>query len=745
MYDNQCKAVNEACRVLGGYMAKTLVLAEKPSVGRELARVLACNVKKDGYMEGKDYVVTWALGHLVTLADPQDYDKRLETWDMKDLPMLPDTMMLKVIPQTSRQYKLVKSQLARGDVKEVVIATDAGREGELVARWIFDKANIHKPMKRLWISSQTDKAIKEGFQKLVPAKSYDALYHSAVCRAQADWIVGLNITRALTCKYNAQLSAGRVQTPTLAMITQREEEIHKFQPKEYFTIEVNVGQFTMQYRGNNNQNQIFNKANAEELTKRLKQQSITIQDVSKALKKEFPPLLYDLTELQRDANKRFGFGAKETLNIMQSLYETHKILTYPRTDSRYITTDIVPTLKERLQAVNIDCYASHVQGILKKGIQSNKRFVDNQKVSDHHAIIPTEEYVDLQRLSYDEKRIYDLVVKRFLAVLSDIAVFENTKIQARFEECIFTASGKMMKNEGWRGIYSQKDSFDEDEEEEKEQLLPQLAKNQVYPIKDVRLRSHLTKAPARYSEATLLSAMEHPSKFIHDEKLKHVLEDANGIGTVATRADIIEKLFKTNYIEKRGNYIYPLSKGIQLVSLVPEQLRSPLLTAQWEDKLSTIAKGKLNSTSFMKEMRQYAGDLVKEIQHSEASFRHDNMTQKKCPECSSNLLQINGKKGKLLACSNPACKYKQNVSFISNARCPNCHKKLSVVGEKEKRLYTCMCGFREKFDRFNEELKKRSNKGGKEELRAYMKKQEEEKKQEKSAFQLAWEAAQKGK
>lgn len=725
-------------------MAKTLVLAEKPSVGRELGRVLGCHMKKDGYLEGNQYVVTWALGHLVTLADPQDYDKRLETWDMQDLPMLPDQMKLKVIPQTTRQYHVVKTQLNRNDVQDVVIATDAGREGELVARWIFDKAGIHKSMKRLWISSQTDKAIQEGFRNLKPAQAYENLYQSAVCRAQADWIVGLNVTRALTCKYNASLSAGRVQTPTLAMITQREEEIRKFQPKTYYTIEVDLGEFTMQYRKDNQQHQLFDKTIAESLLNRLKQQRVTIQEVNKTMKKELPPLLYDLTELQRDANKRFGFSAKETLNIMQSLYETHKILTYPRTDSRYLSHDIVATLKERLQAISIDVYAPFAQAVLKKGIQVSKRYVDDTKVSDHHAIIPTEEYVELQRLNYDEKRVYDLVVKRFLAVLSDTAIFENTKIKAQFEECAFYASGKIMKTQGWRSLYSQKDQFDEDEEE-MEQLLPQVTKGQRYAIKDIKMRSHLTKAPARYSEATLLSAMEHPSKFIQDAKMKNVLEDANGIGTVATRADIIEKLFKSNYIEKRGNVIYPLSKGIQLVALVPQELRSPLLTATWEDKLSAIAKGNLQRKDFMTDMRAYASKLVNDVQESEANYHHDNMTQKKCPECGSHLLQINGKKGKLLACSNPACKYKQNLSFISNARCPNCHKKLTVVGEKEKRLYTCICGFREKFDRFNEILKQKSNKAGKQELQAYMQKQETEQKKEKSAFQLAWEAAQKEK
>ena len=725
-------------------MSKTFVLAEKPSVGRKLGRVLGCPIKKDGYMEGKQYVVSWALGHLVELADPQDYDKRLETWDMQDLPMLPEKMNLKVIGQTARQYKLVKSLLNRSDIRDIVIATDAGREGELVARWIIEKANIHKPMKRLWISSQTDKAIKDGFAHLKDAKEYEPLYRSAVCRAEADWLVGLNTTRALTCKFNAQLSAGRVQTPTLAMIVDREEEIRKFIPKEYFTLRVDTGYFTLDYRKNSNVS-IPERKQAEELARRLKQKQLTIKEVERKLQKEQPPQLYDLTELQRDANKRFGFSAKETLNYMQNLYETHKLLTYPRTDSRYLSQDIVATLKERLQAISIDVYEPYARELLQNGYKVSRRFVDDTKVSDHHAIIPTEEYVELQRLSPNEKKIYDLVVRRFLAVLSKPSEYEKTKIHAVFENMDFYASGKVMKTDGWRALYQKNERFDDEDEVEDDQKLPALSKGHTYPVKDVRITSHFTKAPARYTEATLLSAMEHPSKFIQNNRMKAVLEDANGIGTVATRADIIEKLFKTNYIEKRGNFIYPLSKGIQLVSLVPEELRSPLLTAKWEEKLTAISKGTLKDREFKKEMRRYASDLVEKVKNSEANYRHDNMTQKKCPECGSNLLEINGKRGKLLACSNPACKYKQNLSFISNARCPNCHKKMNVVGEKEKRLYTCVCGFREKFDRYNEKLKEKRNVAGKQELRDFNKKQEAEKKQEKSAFQLAWEAAQKAK
>ena len=740
MYNDKCSSVDETGWLLGGIM-KTLVLAEKPSVGKELARVLGCKQNKNGCLESDTYIVTWALGHLVTLCDPQDYDKRLETWQMEDLPMLPSQLRLKVMKETSRQYRVVKEAMNRKDIKELVIATDAGREGELVARWIVKLAGFHKPMKRLWISSQTDKAIKEGFAKLQDAKVYDALYHSAVCRAEADWLVGLNVTRALTCKYQAQLSAGRVQTPTLAMIVAREEEIKKFRSIPYQQIQVNCQQFHLQYV-QEQQTQLFDLDKAKRIVADLNNATVTIREVKTIRKKELPPQLFDLTQLQREANQRFGFSAKQTLNIMQSLYETHKLLTYPRTDSRYLSEDIVPTLKERLQAINIGSYAPFVQAILKQGIRGNKRFVDNQKVSDHHAIIPTEEYVELDRLSSNERSIYDMVVKRFLAVLMTPSEYDVTSIQAVAAKHQLKAKGTIMIEAGWRAVY-QKQEYVEEEEQEEEQSLPIIKPDQSYPIKEVKVSEHMTKPSLRYTEASLLAAMEHPSKFIQDKKMKLILEDANGIGTVATRADIIEKLFNSSYIEKRGNYIYPLSKGIQLISLVPEDLRSPLLTAKWEEKLTLIAKGKMKDNGFKEEMRSYATALVDAVKQSEANYRHDNMTQKKCPVCGKNMLEVNGKRGKSLVCSDPTCKHRQQVSYHSNARCPNCHKKLTVFGEKEKRIYSCGCGFREKFDRFNETLKQKSNKVGKQDLRNYMKQQEQEIKQEKSAFQLAWEAAQK--
>lgn len=722
----------------------TVVLAEKPSVGKELARVLKATSKRDGYYEGNNYLVTWALGHLIELAQPQDYDKKLEKWNMEDLPMLPEKMRIMVMKQTSKQYNAVKTVLQRKDVKDCVIATDAGREGELVARWILEKVGFHKPLKRLWISSQTDRAIKEGFASLKDAKAYENLYHSAVCRAQADWLVGLNVTRALTCHHNAQLSAGRVQTPTLAMIVAREEEIRKFIPKEYAQLKAQVDGFSLMYRDRNNNARIFDQEACKKYEQTLKNGTLTIDAVDKVMKKDTQPQLYDLTSLQQDANKRFQFSAKETLNIMQDLYERHKILTYPRTDSRYLSKDIVPTLKERLKAISIDAYEEFAHEILKKDIPIHKRFVDDSKVSDHHAIIPTEEYVDLKALDYDERRIYDMVIRRFLAVLSAPSEYEDTKISATCEGLHFSAHGKIVKKAGWKALYQGNIESDE-ESDEVDQSLPNIQKGQQWEIKEVQVQHLQTTPPSRYSEATLLAAMEHPEKFIHDEKMKHVLQDSGGIGTVATRADIIEKLFSSNCIERRGNAIFPLSKGIQLVQLVPEELRSPLLTATWEEKLSRIAQGKMKDKIFIDEMRSYATKLVQAVKMSDATYRHDNMSKKRCPVCDKFMLEINGKKGKMLVCSDRECGHRQNLSFLSNARCPKCHKKMQVVGEGEKKLYTCGCGFREKFDRFNEELKQRSNKASKQDLQSFMKKQEQSAKQEKSAFQLALEEAQKRK
>ena len=362
---------------------KSLVLAEKPSVARDIARVLNCHKNISGAIEGNQYIVTWALGHLVSLADPEEYDKKYKEWSISYLPMLPEKWELVIIKQTAKQYHNVKAQLFRKDIDQIIIATDAGREGELVARWILNKSGCHKPIKRLWISSVTDKAIREGFSHLKDGRSYDNLYKAAKSRAEADWLVGINATRALTCKYNAQLSCGRVQTPTLAIIARQEEQIRSFRPEDYYGLTCQAGKVTWTWHHKKSGSlRVFEKDYIEKINVGVKGQSLSVIEVKKASKKTFSPGLYDLTELQRDANRRFGFSAKETLNIMQRLYENHKVLTYPRTDSRYIGTDIVPTIKERLKSISVGPYKALITGLLKNPLKTSKSFVDDSKVSD---------------------------------------------------------------------------------------------------------------------------------------------------------------------------------------------------------------------------------------------------------------------------------------------------------------------------------------------------------------------------
>ncbi|MEQ6375971.1 DNA topoisomerase III [Bacillaceae bacterium S4-13-56] len=711
-------------------MSKIVVLAEKPSVGRDIARILNCHQSRNGYLEGDKYIVTWALGHLVTLADPETYDDKYKTWKLEDLPMLPSNLKLVVIKKTGKQFQTVKSQLTRKDVKEVIIATDAGREGELVARWIIEKSRVQKPIKRLWISSVTDKAIKEGFQKLQPGKHYENLYASAVARSEADWYVGLNATRALTTKFNAQLSSGRVQTPTLQMIAQREQEIKDFQPQDYYGIraETRDGLSFTWYDQSSKQTRIFSKQKAEQLLESVRNKEARVSKVDKTHKKSFAPQLYDLTDLQRDANRIFGFSAKQTLSIMQKLYEQHKVLTYPRTDSRYLSSDIVPTLKERVQASSGGEYKKIAVGILRKEIKGHPSFVDDRKVSDHHAIIPTEQPVRLSALNDKEFKIYDLVVKRFLAVLLPAFEYEQTTIHAEVNGSLFRAKGKRVLNNGWKELY-QSQSLDEREEEEKDQVLPSIQQGETFQGITFSLIKDQTKPPERFTEGTLLQAMENPVKFLEQKNKKHVetLKNTGGLGTVATRADIIEKLYNTFYVEKKGKYVHLTSKGKQLLDLVPDDLKSPILTAEWEQKLSRISDGKLKKEEFIQEIKSYAKTIVHEIKTKDEKFKHDNVTGTKCPECGKLMLEVNGKKGKMLVCQDRSCGHKKNIAKVTNARCPNCHKRMELRGEGEGQMFTCKCGHREKLSTFNERRKKEKNHNvSKRDVQKYMKKQEKE-------------------
>ncbi|MBD8025578.1 DNA topoisomerase III [Ureibacillus sp. Re31] len=710
-------------------MVKSLVLAEKPSVARDIANVLKCHQKGNGFLEGDKYIVTWALGHLVTLADPETYDNKYKTWNLEDLPMLPERLNLTVIKQSGKQFNAVKSQLNRSDVNEIIIATDAGREGELVARWIIAKAKVNKPIKRLWISSVTDKAIKEGFQNLKPGKAYENLYHAAVARSEADWYIGLNATRALTTRFNAQLNCGRVQTPTVAMIAAREDEIKNFKSQTFYGIEAQTNDFKLTWQDSNNNSRSFNKEKVEALVKKLGTHDAKVVTIDRKVKKSFAPGLYDLTELQRDANKFFGYSAKETLNIMQKLYEQHKVLTYPRTDSRYISSDIVSTIPERLKACNISPYRTLVNKVLSKPIKTNKSYVDDSKLSDHHAIIPTEGHVNFSTFTDKERKIYDLVIKRFLSVLFSPYEFEQLTVQAEIVGEKFIAKGKRLINLGWKEVYE--NQFDDESTDDiKEQLLPSVQNGDVLKTKLIVQTSGQTSPPSRFTEATLLSAMENPTKYIqtNDKKLTETLKSTGGLGTVATRADIIEKLFNSFLIEKRGGKeIYVTSKGRQLLDLVPKELRSPTTTAKWEQKLELIAKGKLKKDIFLEEIKKHTKEIVTEIKNSDKKYKHDNISTKTCPDCGKPMLEVNGKKGKMLVCQDRECGHRKNVSRVTNARCPQCKKKLELRGEGDGQIFVCKCGYREKLSAFEARRKKEG--GGKVDKRSvqkYLKQQEKE-------------------
>ncbi|HEX3030014.1 MAG TPA: DNA topoisomerase, partial [Clostridia bacterium] len=452
-------------------------------------------------------------------------------------------------------------------------------------------------------------------------------------------------------------------------------------------------------------------------------QPAKVVDVRKEAKTELPPLAYDLTELQRDANKRYGFSAKKTLSIMQKLYETHKLVTYPRTDSRYITDDIVPTLTDRLKSIAVGPYAALAQSVLRNRFHVTKRLVDNSKVTDHHAIIPTEQYLNLGSLDSEERSIYDLIVKRFIAVLNSPFEYELTTVKLDINGELFTASGKIIKSKGWKAVYEGQAKVDDDDDDEYSQSLPEIKKGAALNVVSIKTINGKTKPPARYTEATLLSAMEHPGKFIDDKSLRSAIETTSGLGTPATRADIIEKLFDSFYMERKGKEIMPTSKGIQLIGLAPSDLKSPELTAKWEQQLQSISKGSANANAFIDEMKKYASKLVSNVIASSAAYKHDNQTREKCPECGKYLLDVTGKKGKMLVCPDRECGYRKGISQVTNARCPECHKKMEMRGEGENKTFYCSCGYREKLEAFQ---KRKGEQVNKKEVSKFLNKQNDD-------------------
>lgn len=732
---------------------KSLVIAEKPSVGRDIARVLNCKQGGNGFLEGKDYIVTWALGHLVELSDPESYGDQWKEWKLETLPMLPEKLEIQVIKKTGGQFRTVKTQMCRKDVNQLIIATDAGREGELVARWIIKKAGVKKPMKRLWISSVTDKAIREGFSHLKEAKEYEHLYEAAVARAEADWLVGLNATRALTAKHNAQLSCGRVQTPTLAILSKRAEQIRAFTPRSFYGFGMEGAGVFFRWKSKNGGSSTFSRAEIQEVEQRTASGAAVVTQVKKKAKTSYAPKLYDLTSLQQEANQKHGFSAKQTLNYMQSLYERHKAVTYPRTDSRYLTEDMTDTLKDRVKACQAGSFAPVCSRILKSPIKGDKSFVDNGKVSDHHAIIPTEQGVQLNELEFGERKIYEMVVSRFLAVLLPPCEYEQTEVTVECGGELFEAKGNRICKPGYREVYGSSehlgandcsDDLDEDDgfggSEESgtsrfgkvyQKSLPAFEKGQTLTLSGGKITEGKTRPPQPFTEATLLAAMENPVKYMEnrDQALAKTLGETGGLGTVATRADIIEKLFNSFLMEKKEQYIHLTSKGRQVLELAPGGLTTPELTARWEQKLTDIAKGRAKKKDFEAEIRNYTVEIVNEIAASSKTYKHENITGKKCPECGKLLLSVNHKNGKMLVCQDRECGYRKHLSRLTNARCPQCHKKLELVGEGEHQRFTCVCGYREKLSAFQ----KRKQEGGggvsKKDVARYLNQQKKEAKE----------------
>ena len=695
---------------------KSLILAGKPSVGRDIANALNLQQKSNGYIEGKQYIVTWALGHLVTNATPEQYNPSYKEWNLEDLPIIPKKMKTVVISKTNRQFKVVKSLILDKNVKEIIIATDAGREGELVARLILDKVGNKKPIKRLWISSVTKKAIQEGFKQLKNGNAYQNLYKAALARSEADWIVGINATRALTTKYDAQLSLGRVQTPTIQLVKSRQDEINYFKSEKYYTLSINVDGYDLNL---NQQKRYKDKKELELIEHEIKHQEGKILEVKGKNKKSYAQPLFNLTDLQQEAYKRYKMGPKETLNTLQHLYERHKLVTYPRTDSNYLTHDMVDTIQERLRAILATDYKSHVRDLISETFSSKMHIFNNQKVSDHHAIIPTEVRPSIEQLSQREFKIYMLIAERFLENLMNPYLYEVLTIHAQLKGYHFVLKEKIPKQLGYKALKDNPSS---------NTLTHSFKEGQLFNVHRIDIHEHETKAPEYFNEGSLLKAMENPQNHIdlNDKKYAKTLKHSGGIGTVATRADIIEKLFNMNALESRDGKIKVTSKGKQILELSPSELTSPILTAQWEEKLMLIEKGKYNSQKFIQEMKNFTFKVVNKIKSSEQKYKHDNLTTTECPTCGKFMIKVKTKNGQMLVCQDPKCKTKKNIQRKTSARCPNCKKKMTLFGKGKEAVYRCVCGHTETQSQMDKRMREKTNgKVSRKEMKKYINKKEE--------------------
>jgi DNA topoisomerase-3 len=636
-------------------MAKTLVIAEKPSVGRDLTRVLpGAFAKHDGYLESDQHVVTWAVGHLVQLAEPDEYDARFKKWRMADLPILPDEFKLVVRDERSRkQMTVITKLLGRSDVEDVINACDAGREGELIFAWLYEKAGARKPVQRLWLSSMTAAAIKNAFGSLRPREEFHRLEDAARSRSEGDWIVGMNATRAATIRlrssFDGAVSLGRVQTPTLAIVARREEEIRAFKPEPYWLVDASFeplsGESGRRYEGRYHagaQPRLKTAAEAEAIVAAVQGRDGAITKLEKSTKKERAPLLYDLTSLQREANTRFGFSARRTLAAAQRLYEEHKALTYPRTNSRFLSSDMAGEIKPTASNVGENPeYARAAKYVLGLDVLPLGRVVNDAKVTDHHAIIPTREHHRVDKMSDDDKRVYDLVARRFLAVFHPDAVFENTRLETTVSEHVFRTRGRVLLEPGWRGVYGEGlDRDDRDDSDEgADQQLPKLERGENVKTLEVAAAEKETKPPRRYSDASLLAAMETAGKLVDDDELREAMKDS-GIGTPATRAAIIERLIDVGYIERDGRALVCTEKGLSVIRLLGEHpLTSPGLTGDWEHRLAKIEHGEDSRERFMHDIAAFAGSTVQELDNKLKDVRIPRANLGPCPVCGRDVVE----------------------------------------------------------------------------------------------------------
>lgn len=623
-----------------------VVIAEKPSVARDIAKVIGANNKKDGYIEGNNYIVTWCIGHLVGLAVPSSYDEKYKKWNLNDLPIIPEQFKYEVLENDKKQYNIIKELINKSNVTEVIFAADAGREGELINRLVYNQAKCTKPVKRLWISSMTNEAIRKGFENLKNGSEYDNLYKSAECRAIADWLIGINASRKYSIAYS-KLTLGRVQTPTLAMIVQRQHEIDNFKPSLYYEIIANYKEFSGKFINKENDCKIDSIEIAEQILKETRGFNGIIENIEKKNKKLNPPLLYDLTELQREANKRFGYSAQQTLDVAQSLYEKHKATTYPRTDSRYLSDDMKTTFLDILSAIGHNYYQDKILDIMHKLMDIKaenykNRCINNSKISDHHAIIPTNKKVNLQDLNNEELNIYKLICTRFIVQFLHSYEYEETIIKVKISKHAFISKGNTIMNLGWKALEANNYEIDASEKDDNI-TLPLVSIGNMIDVIDFNRIDKKTTPRKQFTEATLLSAMESAGQYVENDDLREQLKD-KGIGTPATRASIIEKIIKEEYVIRKGKSLVPTQKGMDLISIAPLELISPELTGAWEQKLNKIAKGDLDSKLFLDEIKLLTKKIICIEKANDLEFKNENNSKEKeligiCPRCSKNVYE----------------------------------------------------------------------------------------------------------